>query len=381
MLRCKITAIKDEYGWLELEKPLRDFEAFCQPGCYMNWNYQFSVWKALYRGKTVRLIEFFDAGLLIGVAFLVEDLQTRKGLTFHVLRSMDFAVMHMPPMMMRRGFEQAALKAFAVSRLKIAHKCGADLVALYKIEDSPGKILLDMLKATGLPGRSHVFNTNYQVEIYDGVEAYIQSKTRKTVYNIRRAARQLSELMGVEPKLLRLRGDVFGQDDFRDKWRLFQAIRSRSWQMEDAGERGSGYSEMIERFFDDVLIDWSRRGWLDLALLMADERVLAGQINAVIGDEQWVILMAFDQDLKNFSPGRVLFYYQLQDAWERGDRRIIMGGASETGKSIWSNREDDTLTIEIPLYSIKGILWALSDAPKKIKGIIKQYLRRRGAEK
>ncbi len=381
MRRCRISTLKNESAWLAVEKQLRDFEAFCSPDCYMNWNYQFSIWKALYRGKTAYLIEFFDGGLCVGAAFLLEDSQRRKGLNFRILRSMDFAVMQMPPLMMRRGFEDAALKAFSASRFAIARKCGADLVALYKIEKTSGEKLLSALKTFGLAGRSKVFNTNYQVETYEGIEAYIQSKTRKTVYNIRRAARQLSETLGVEPQLLRLRGDVFGQEEFREKWKLFQAIRSRSWQMEDAGERGSEYSRMIENFFSDVLSEWSRKGWLDLALLMAGERVLAGQVNAIIGDEQWVILMAFDQELRNFSPGRVLFYYQLQDAWSRGDRRIIMGGASETGKSIWSNREDDTLTIEFPLYSVKGVLWSLSDAPQKIRNGMQKYLRRDGVGK
>ncbi len=355
----KITILERFEDWDSVKYRLTKFEKECPPDCYMNWHYQYAVWKSNYPGRRAWLVEVFGDSGLIGAAFLVEDASKKCGMNFKILRTMDFALMHMPPMMMKRGCGHEATAKFLDARAALQRASGADLVALYKMSPSACGPLLKELRSRKINSKLDVFNRSHEIVLHEGLEPYFKSKRRKSIYNIRRSRKLLSEAVGGDLEILRLRGEDYESEKFKKALKRFSMVRSCSWQHDEAVKRGGGYDLMISRFFEEVMKDWGKKGWLDLVLLQSDGRLLAGQVNVVFDQKQWIALMSFDKSLAAFSPGRVLFFMQIQDAYERGDRELILGGESETGKAFWANRLRETLKIEFFLPSIKGRLWCL----------------------
>jgi len=357
--------LRTDQDWLKCQSEVEQLEKRCPEDCYQNWRFQYEAWKVLSKGNPAWLLGFVKNNELSGAMFLLESESVRRRVRFKTLRSMDFAVMHAPPMIVPTEYEKEAARALAVNRRLLARATGADLVTLYKLNKHRSEALRLELERRWLPHEHKTFNISYQIDLSEGVETYLKTKKRKSIYNIRRSMRLLEEAVGGELHLERYRGTGFGNPAFEAAWKSFEALREQSWQLEAAKNVGEKYPVQLQNFFSELVHDWGNRGWLDLVLLKREDRLLAGQVNAIIGSTQWVILMAFARDLSEFSPGRVLLYRQLADSYERGDRLIILGGESDSGKQFWANQFETTLELSWPLASTKAFAWSLMRLAKR----------------
>ncbi|MEW4448443.1 GNAT family N-acetyltransferase [Qipengyuania sp. JC766] len=166
-------------------------------------------------------------------------------------------------------------------------------------------------------------------------------------------SRPVGSLFVLDLKALRSGGNwPSSKGKQKDRWRVRQlgktgpvtirAFDGRNWTEEDREaiariESNSWVGQLEEggdtKFADPAL----RKTWTQ----MSRDPVLAGMIRGHIlhvgdtpaaftfcletGDTRYCIANNFDQRFKNFSPGRVLLYYDFEDAADRGIARIDWG--------------------------------------------------------
>jgi len=358
----KVTELQTDSDWRAVRGEVEAFEKECEPNTYMEWGYQYANWSQCPPEGRCWLIRLFEGEMILGMMILVESKSHKFGVPITSLRTMDFGVMHMPPFLMRKGYELEACRALVKARWKIAFVTGASLVKLYKINKNSSLPLVDTLAKNNIYTRVSDFNDSYQLRLHDGIESYLKTKKRKSLYNIRRSTRLLQEETGEILRLERLRGeDLLSNDRFMKYWKCFEDLRSQSWQMVEARKISQENHDRLVNFFRVAVEGWDTKGWLDLVLLWAGKKLVAGQLNTVTNHTQRVILMAYDQTFKNCSPGRVLFFKQMEDAYDRGDRTIILGGASEAGKAFWANQIESTLEITWVLGGARAKAWSVWD--------------------
>ena len=134
-----------------------------------------------------------------------------------------------------------------------------------------------------------------------------------------------------------------------------------AWRVKGADARQVLSAEQVRRFYEDVIPSWSRRKWLDIAMLTAGDRTLAVQLQATVGTTLWVVVMAYDPSLSRFSPGRILFAKVLRDSHDRGTRLVELGGEGHHWKQEWTNRRSQTIQVELPLGGWKSRVWSLAN--------------------
>lgn len=355
-----VTELKTDSDWKAVKDEVRAFEEECDTNTYLEWGYQYANWSQYPEGERVWLIRLFNKDRLVGMMFLGEEISSKYGIPVKSLRTLDFSVMHMPPILMRKGYENEACEALVESRWRITFVTGASVIKLFKINKTESIPLIEQLRESKVFVRVNHFNDSYQLDLDEGLEKYLKSKKRKSLYNIRRSIRLLQEETGEILHLERLRGDhLLANKRFVECWKLFEDLRDKSWQLKQAKEISEDNYNKIVKFFRMVVKEWDEKGIVDLVLLRAGDRVVAGQLNTVVGRVQRVILMAYDQSFKDCSPGRVLFFKQLEDSFARGDRQIILGGASEAGKAFWANQIETTLEISWPLGGLRASAWVM----------------------
>ncbi len=352
------TALYTEQDWLCVRDEIQALEKAAPPDPYMNWNFQKAVWVMHGEGRPAWLIRIYLGKELLSAGFFIQCFNKRHGLRFRELRSMDFAVMYMAPMIVRSGCEDTVCQAFLEKRKDIAKATNSDLISLYKMNPLRCRKIVSDLENKHIPYHHKQFNRSHELSLVDGVEAYFKTKKRKSLYNIRRSMRMLEEELKQPLAVQRIRGQQAQKEEFNQLWKEFEELRTRTWQYKEAQRLNNGYVERLTRFFQQAVSGWKDLGWLDLLLLRAGDRLVAGQVNVITDDIQWVILLSYDLELARFSPGRILFHQQLQDSYDNGDRRIILGGAAESGKLFWSNELVSTHEVTLPLWGFKSTVWS-----------------------
>ena len=73
------------------------------------------------------------------------------------------------------------------------------------------------------------------------------------------------------------------------------------------------------RFFESVARSFAARGALQLLFLQSGARVIAARCSLMAGDVSFSFKIAFDEELKSFSPGRELELRSMQRFHEAGD--------------------------------------------------------------
>ena len=81
----------------------------------------------------------------------------------------------------------------------------------------------------------------------------------------------------------------------------------RSWQREAVGRAQDLSVEKVRRFYTELTHAMAGREGLDLNLLYTGERLVAFDWNLIEGDTVYMVFGVFDQELRRYSPGTLLF--------------------------------------------------------------------------
>lgn len=302
-----------------------------------------------------------------GLSALFEKAWERRGFVpFLTLRSIDFNATSI------RRFDdpvegKGALDSLLDMREELARTSNALLLRMHKLSMASAEALASALDIRNIPYSKTFFNSNYHVSLPENPEEYWSTKSPKAMYNLRRSRRLMEKELGQPCQYLVLvpgcDGCLSSEDrswvekflELMDRVALLRAGTGTG----TGGMAGSGVSVNRE-FYRSVIRSWASGDGMELSLLVAGERILAGQVNLRRTGRLTIALMGFDDHFAQYSPGRILLSSFINDAHERGFRLIELGGEGESWKREWANFEESTWSISFPILHNLISVWRMT---------------------
>ena len=187
----------------------------------------------------------------------------------------------------------------------------------------------------GLQPQEETWARAPQIEIRGTWEAYLKGRAKKWRHNVHRLQRRIQELGRVQFIRHRPGGDSQGDGDPR--WDLYDAcvhLAERSWQ--GSSTTGTTLSHPhVRAFLRDVHETATRKGCLDLNLLVVDDRPAAFAYNYYYQGLVSGLRMGYEPDLSAAGPGTVLQQLILEDSYRRGDLLYDFGPGYLDCKRPW----------------------------------------------
>ena len=100
------------------------------------------------------------------------------------------------------------------------------------------------------------------------------------------------------------------------------------------------HEEQMERFFSEVGAAYVGDGRFRLILLEVEGRPIAAQIHAAAGGEVLFLNGGWDEAHAKFSPSVLCLLATLEDAFERGDRRLDLAPGAQQYKLRMADGDD-----------------------------------------
>lgn len=225
----------------------------------------------------------------------------------------------------RRGYEEAALKAF-LGFLK-AERAAWDLIDLQHVPNE--SVLAEAVPPSGLRLRRAICRFCLVKPLDASWDQLLGGMSQNMRGNLRRRQRQLdrdfkSAVFDITPAAER--EDTLGA--------LFDLNRAR-WNAR-RGEGASFFdSPRMQDFQKDVAQAFEERGWLRLHRLRVDGKTRAVAYCLQFGDRYDFYNASFDLELAKYSLGIVLLSQAIASACREGAREFAFGRGNTTYKYAW----------------------------------------------
>lgn len=188
------------------------------------------------------------------------------------------------------------------------------------------------MRAAGLQAYQTLWNRTAVVDLADGWEGYLASRSAKWLHNVDRLERRLSRQGELTHVRHRPRGAAVGDADPR--WDLYDAcedLARRSWQ--GSSTTGTTLSHAsIRPFLREVHAAAAECGAVDLNLLLLGGQPLAFVYNYCWHGSVYGLRAGYDATLSRDGPGNVLYLRILRDSCQRNDRFYDLGVGSLPAK-------------------------------------------------
>jgi len=115
-----------------------------------------------------------------------------------------------------------------------------------------------------------------------------------------------------------------------------QQYKPRKSQFED---------NSVRNFFAEVADSFSKKGWLDFASLSLDEKIIAYVFGFRLNGTVFYWNVSFDPDYQQFSPGKSLLKFLLEDSFKKGDRIFDFMIGDESYKSHWATGKKECFAV------------------------------------
>lgn len=189
------------------------------------------------------------------------------------------------------------------------------------------------MRQVGFAATADPYRPIAAVDLSEGWEAYLRSRTSKWRNNYRRNERQLAERGNVELVRYRPPGGL-GTAPRWDLYDMCERVASRSWQA--GSSRGTTLSdEAVRDFLRDVHRQAALLGMVDLNLLLVDGEPAAFAYNYHYAGCVQGLRSGFDPAFSKDGAGTVLYARMLQDSCARQDRCIDFGAGYLQCKRHW----------------------------------------------
>jgi len=134
----------------------------------------------------------------------------------------------------------------------------------------------------------------------------------------------------------------------------FVRVEAGSWKL----ATGSALSARprMEAFFRDLSRRFAERGQLRLCFLRCGRQAVAAQLGLQFADRIWELKAAYDQRWQAASPGRLLLWESLRDAFAKGLKSYEFLGAGDGQQAWWSTSEQPLQTLVYYPYAIGGAI-------------------------
>ena len=139
----------------------------------------------------------------------------------------------------------------------------------------------------------------------------------------------------------------------------FLRVESAGWKSRAAGALAA--RPQMEAFFRELSRRFAARGQVRMCFLRCNGHAVAAQIGLQYGGRIWELKVGYDERWKAVSPGRLLLWQMLRDAFARGLDAYEFLGAGDGQQAAWSTSEQCRETLVYYPYSIEGMAAAATD--------------------
>ncbi|MCX7003422.1 MAG: GNAT family N-acetyltransferase [bacterium] len=372
-----VRCLRTEEDWQACRAALDALAAAAPPSPWATWHNWHAIWKIRCAQVRCWLIEIATGGAHapVDAAVIFRENHSRRAWgTLKSLRTLDWSAMRQPPLIMRAGMERAACTAFVAALPRIARATGTHLLSLYYIDGDTLPPLDDSLRAAGYPVRRRILTFDLQIVGPLNVDDYLKQHQRLRIKKIGESERKFERECGVRPSMVRLRGGFTTEPGLRRLWDLFQSMARASWQwncLHQHKENATATTQYLEELVNAA----STAGCLDIILLMAGEKPMAGYVSMLHGDTLWLLVTCYDKAYAKYGPGAMILRGLLRDSQTRGDRVIDFGGEALDWKRGWANKEITMYHVECGIGGLPGLVWSLKQrlSPAKEDALLRLH--------
>jgi CelD/BcsL family acetyltransferase involved in cellulose biosynthesis len=192
-------------------------------------------------------------------------------------------------------------------------------------------------------------NQRPYVELPASWSTYLASRPSKLRYNLRARQRQLAAL-----GQLRLVHYTSPEQVAANLPRAV-ALHARRWQSQHISTTFSS-SPLAQRFYLDACQRLADRGWLDLAALELDDRLVAFALTFKREGRLFYYLPAFDPDYARYAPSTMLLAHLIETACAEGLGEVDFMLGDEPYKAQWASGSRSTSRLVIGAPTVAGRL-------------------------
>ncbi len=364
-----VQALETEADWLAVRKDFEGLEKHSRPNPWHLWEHAFSLWKTFLNGTRCWYVALpMPAGRqrgMLAAAIWREETVKRGGLNMKTLRSLDGMSMGIVPFLADCDLETLACHAMADALPTIAQRTGADMLNSYRLDGERAEAWMRELSRRGISYQMRVFTQSQRARFDDDFENYFKGLSRNIRKSLRYRLRRIEREREETPEFVSLRGKPLDHPEMASLWDEFEALRGKSWQVEEADKQSEGQAERVMKHYREAARHWAERGWLHLTLLRIEGRAVAGSAGIVAGGRTYGLLTVYDREFSRFGVGQLVIHRFLSDCHEAGDRLVEMGGEGSDWKADWATEQAPIYQIEMALKGPKAALWRLVQWRKK----------------
>ena len=299
------------------------------------------------RGPRPLLLAVTDDHELAALAPLYRAPLGRTGL--RVLRQLGSGVSDYLDMLLspEPNLRSAALRTLMVGLVKSGRGWDAlDLRGL-PAESPTARELSALAETLGLPCAVLPGYARPAIALDGSFDTFLKSRPGRFRYNLRSRLKRLGQLGEVRFRTVDRPADLPAALD------VLADLHARRWAGQHTATIFSS-SERGRRFYADACRRYAERGLLDLTLLEAGDRVVAGSLSFVDRDTWYYYLPAWDPDLAAFAPSSLLLAHLVEAAYARGLRRFDFMLGEEPYKARWATEERQTVNLVVGSLGARG---------------------------
>lgn len=365
-LHVVVERLDDEVSWRRWRTSIEALEAHTCFNPWSGWNYAYHNWRLFAGGRPCWLIgtaaesgagelpELYSAG------FFFEEEDRRRYGTLRSLRSIHMMASRVPTFLLRQGYECSICRTLLGSINEIASQTGCHLSLLRRQDKKTSEIFMNELARRGIYFRKRLFSEEMRFLMPEDVEAYCMEShsLKRHVKDIQRRMRKIERETGERLHFVRKRGCNFDDPLLIPHWQAFEKVRCGGWQFQKGIETGNADAEQQLGMIRALGREWGRKGLLDLSVLYLGSEPVAALLSAAHHRHVWAWLTAFDDSLRSYGVGIMMFYQVLLDSNKRGDICIELGGEDTGWKETWANSREPIYEFEWRVGGLKGRLWS-----------------------
>lgn len=335
-------------AWNDLAARARPTTPALTPEWFLAW------WGAFGGGAELHVLTVRDGERILALAPMMLTARREWGLRWRVASLMTNAHSPLGGVLLGERADQCLdeiLRHFAGDAVPW------DLLQLDHLVQGPDlDRLLERVKALGLPQLVETKRTAPVLDISGTWEHYLGERGRSFRESIRRKVKKAAQA-GATASV------HAGPADAEPLVERAFAVASRSW----SGRHGTAINSTTDlaSFYRGLAVNAARRGWLSLAFLECGGRDVAFEFNLDYAGARYNLKMAFDEAQGALSPGQVLRFHVLKDAFERGLGAFYFLGDREQHKDHWASRWDDHCRLTVynhrllprARHLVRGPLW------------------------
>ncbi|MFQ6110367.1 MAG: GNAT family N-acetyltransferase [Candidatus Aminicenantales bacterium] len=312
-------------AWNELLISSRQNNIFLTHQWFSSW------WEWFSQGKSLEVLLLKNRkGRLIGAAPLMRDGERLRFLASEKVSDYcDFVI--------RKGKEKEFFIHF-LDLISLRYPRVRTIELNNIKQSSPTLVLLPEIAA------SHQFScASWEKEVTlvaslpPSYEDFLSLLSRKSRHELRRKLRRMEELEGV--KFVK----VTHPKEMQAATKIFIDLHRRSGPSKESFWK----SPHMEDFFLEVVLQFSKKGWVELLFLRHKEEIMASLLSFLYEDSISFYNVAFNREYARYSPGLYLFHECLKQAILERRKTVDFLRGREKYKYYFGAKEDKIFNLTL----------------------------------